>query len=80
MTEHAGTGGADWNRGWSRGAAGFNTSCFHFENPQLNSKTLFDFEQVEEVKLVLRLLPIFWTTVVYWWGPVFFWGGVEGRV
>jgi hypothetical protein len=26
-------------------------------------------QQVEEVKLVLRLLPIFWTTMVYWWAP-----------
>jgi hypothetical protein len=23
-------------------------------------------QQVEEVKMVLRLLPIFWTTVMYW--------------
>jgi hypothetical protein len=29
-------------------------------------------QQVEEVKLVLRLLPIFWTTAIYWCGA---WGG-----
>ena len=26
----------------------------------------YTFQQVEEVKMVLRLLPIFWVTVMYW--------------